>query len=441
MNNTLYSVIIPAYHAEEFIGRALLSIEKQTIRPVEVLVGVDACRETLGAVQQYVSGSTLLIRPFYFPSHAGCYKIRNTLAAAAKTETLMFFDADDEMYPHYASSMLDTLAELPPNGLARANMFLLERRNTSPAVSQIAITKRNFLKLGGFEPWGCSGDTEFYQRVKQAGFTDAVVFLPNMIYHVHGGNLTVAAATGMRSPMRLACHREIERRQLSVEVRSPGHLSTAPAIELFPGDPVPDNVPVAESVIILGFGVDDDLAKNYTAEKVKHICGEGELWTISDWYWRFPQLKPDKAVQIHVGLSDTPLPAEPWRWRDWRSRYAEIGSRAILGAADPAIPEATVHDMQAIHDNYGGGLTTSSISCAMLIALHHYSTKCLKLFGVPLTRGGAYRHQGDGLLKTCELCERNGITVVWPERDFVAADVARHAPPLKFLTPYWKIGG
>jgi glycosyltransferase involved in cell wall biosynthesis len=430
-----HTVIIPAYKAQDFIARCLDSIKTQTLPPTEVLIGVDACPETLTAIQSYLLANPSFPRTavFYFPAHAGCYKIRNSLALAASTSTLVLFDADDEMLPHYCASLISILE---PGSLARSMMYIPSTKKSQPAVSHIAIHKQDFIDLSGFEPWGCAADTEFYQRAMQADYQDRIVEAPNMVYHIHETNLTVAADTGWRSPMRMACHREIERRQTApVQRQIP---ATADYVIHHQGDPVP-SAPTAPTIILLGFGVDDDLAERYTAADIKHICGDGELWTISDWWWRYPHLTPDRACQIHVNLPDVPFPGQPDRWQDWRSRYDGIGPRAILGAPDPRIPRATVHDMQFLHDTYGHDLTTSSMSCSMLIALHHYSTRVIKLFGVPLSMRGAYQHQADGLLKTCELCERNNIKVVWPERDFIAADSA-NLPPPKFTKPYWLIG-
>ena len=38
------SVIIPAWKAQDFIERCIDAINKQTVQPDEILIGVDACQ-------------------------------------------------------------------------------------------------------------------------------------------------------------------------------------------------------------------------------------------------------------------------------------------------------------------------------------------------------------------------------------------------------------
>jgi glycosyltransferase involved in cell wall biosynthesis len=86
------SVVIPAYNAAEYIGRAIDSVLAQTHRPDEIIIVDDGSTDdTCGAVAAYGS-QVLLIRQ----ENAGASAARNAGINAAKSEWIAFLDCDDE---------------------------------------------------------------------------------------------------------------------------------------------------------------------------------------------------------------------------------------------------------------------------------------------------------------------------------------------------------
>lgn len=84
-----FSVIIPAHDAEEFLGRALASINRQTFADYEVIVVADACADRTADVA-IAHGHTPIISTAGAPGLA-----RNAGMDSAAGDYFLFLDADD----------------------------------------------------------------------------------------------------------------------------------------------------------------------------------------------------------------------------------------------------------------------------------------------------------------------------------------------------------
>ena len=83
------SVIIPAYKAGAFLRDVLDTIETQTVKPDEILVGVDGCADTWH-VAQGLKSLGYDFRLYWFANNNGPYLVRNTLATLARGDILHF---------------------------------------------------------------------------------------------------------------------------------------------------------------------------------------------------------------------------------------------------------------------------------------------------------------------------------------------------------------
>ena len=102
------SVIIPAYNAERWVGRAIESVLSQTVRPAEILVVDDGSRDgTPQASQKYSE-----VRYFH-QQNSGPSVARNRGIAEARSEWIAFLDADDEWLPHKTESQWRVLESHP----------------------------------------------------------------------------------------------------------------------------------------------------------------------------------------------------------------------------------------------------------------------------------------------------------------------------------------
>lgn len=104
MENIKFSIIIPAYNSEKFIGPCLDSIFSQTYKNIEVIVVNDCSTDnTLKVLEGYQQ-----IKVFSTPVNSRQGAARNIGLDNCTGDYVLFIDADDELY---ASDVLWKLAQ------------------------------------------------------------------------------------------------------------------------------------------------------------------------------------------------------------------------------------------------------------------------------------------------------------------------------------------
>lgn len=92
--HNLVSVIIPVYNAEQFIERAVLSVEQQTLKEIEIICiddgSSDSSKNILEELQKNNTNLKILEQ-----NHAGAGRARNFGIREAAGEYIAFLDADD----------------------------------------------------------------------------------------------------------------------------------------------------------------------------------------------------------------------------------------------------------------------------------------------------------------------------------------------------------
>ncbi len=101
------SVIIPAYNAERWIRRAIDSVLRQTVAPIEVWVVDDGSTDgTKRVLREYRNTVRYLHQ-----TNAGPSAARNLGIDNVRSDWIAFLDADDEWLPHKIESQLRVLRE------------------------------------------------------------------------------------------------------------------------------------------------------------------------------------------------------------------------------------------------------------------------------------------------------------------------------------------
>ena len=93
------SVIIAAYNAAPFIGRAIDSALAQTLPPLEILIADDCSTDATRAVLEAAAQEHPTIRVIAMSCNAGPSAARNAAIREAKGEWLAVLDADDAFAP------------------------------------------------------------------------------------------------------------------------------------------------------------------------------------------------------------------------------------------------------------------------------------------------------------------------------------------------------
>ena len=188
-----WTVIIHALKAREFIAECVNSLPGGA----RVLIGLDGCRDTLGAIPRRNN-----MRVFMFPEKTGPYVIRNTLAQLTDTERLLFLDADDYLLPGGFEAMAGSPADVVrfPYMQFHGWSSKLVKAKMSRAHGCFAVNRGFFLETNGFHPWPCAADTEWLYRC-DAGNAELIghrVFARRR----HSRSLTGNPETGCRSRFR-----------------------------------------------------------------------------------------------------------------------------------------------------------------------------------------------------------------------------------------------
>ena len=105
----MISVVMPAYNAEKWIGRAIRSVLAQTYTNWELCIVDDASKDgTLEAIKE-ASGGDKRIRLERLDENIGCGLARRKSIAMCKGDYIAFLDADDWFEPTMFADMLEAM--------------------------------------------------------------------------------------------------------------------------------------------------------------------------------------------------------------------------------------------------------------------------------------------------------------------------------------------
>lgn len=104
----MISVIIPAYNAEQYLGRCLESVLNQTYRDFELLLIDDGSTDATPIIARKFSDVDERIK-YTRKKNGGSASARNLALTLAQGEYIAFVDADDCVHPDYLETLLNTL--------------------------------------------------------------------------------------------------------------------------------------------------------------------------------------------------------------------------------------------------------------------------------------------------------------------------------------------
>lgn len=114
--DSLFSIVIPVYNREGVVRRTLHSIERQTYRPLHVILvdnnssdgSLQVLKDWAGSVESSDFKVSVLQE-----REPGAAVARNTGLAAVESEYMLFFDSDDEMRPDAVEHYMREFASDP----------------------------------------------------------------------------------------------------------------------------------------------------------------------------------------------------------------------------------------------------------------------------------------------------------------------------------------
>lgn len=226
MSRPAISAIVPVHNGATYIADALQSIRAQTCPVAELIVVDDGSTDDTAAIVRRVEPEAVLIRqPRGGPSIS-----KNAGAAQASFNWLAFLDHDDLWPAQRNEVLLNGLHRQPNAGFAYGRLCFSEMAdgaiderlkkidNTAiPFLLPSALIRRDIWQsIGGLNPSrNRSEDVDFYLRLRDAGVPIACVEATTLIYRLHGGNLSRAAALN-NAAMLEVMHDAIRRRRGSI---------------------------------------------------------------------------------------------------------------------------------------------------------------------------------------------------------------------------------
>lgn len=105
VNNPLVSVIMPAYNVDAYVGRAIESLQRQSLEDWELLVVDDGSTDRTGQILDRFAERDIRINVMH-QSNSGAPAARNAALDRARGKYVMFFDADDWIEPSMLRDMV-----------------------------------------------------------------------------------------------------------------------------------------------------------------------------------------------------------------------------------------------------------------------------------------------------------------------------------------------
>ncbi len=155
------SVVIPCFNQGHFLAEAIDSVFAQTLPPSELLIVDDGSTDDTAAVARRYSSARYLAQP-----NLGLARARNRGLRAARSEFLVFLDADDRLRPGALDAGVEGTRSAPGGGVspmaaASASTSTGGRcRRERRSRSALTHTRRCSVTIpSGRRPWRCSEGT------------------------------------------------------------------------------------------------------------------------------------------------------------------------------------------------------------------------------------------------------------------------------------------
>ena len=181
------SVLVTVFNREHILAETLASILDSSFRHFEVVVVDDCSGDGSVSIARAVAVSDTRIQVHVNDQNLGDYANRNRAASLAKGKYLKYLDADDLIYRHSLSTMVDVMERFPDAALALSRnvidpdepyprlyspkeFFREHYFGKSPigvGPSAAIIRRECFEAVGGFSGRQFVGDTELWMKLAE----------------------------------------------------------------------------------------------------------------------------------------------------------------------------------------------------------------------------------------------------------------------------------
>lgn len=141
--NPLISIIIPVYNRQKELMLSLASIQKQTYRPLEVIIVDDGSTEEIRKLGNWeIKGIPLII---YKQENQGAPAARNKGFELSKGEYVIFWDADIIGDPYMIEKMYKALQEDTKSSFSYSNFYFGSHKMPGRVFDATALQQTNYI--------------------------------------------------------------------------------------------------------------------------------------------------------------------------------------------------------------------------------------------------------------------------------------------------------
>lgn len=222
--DSMVSVIIPAYNCERYLGEAIESVLSQDHRPLELIVVNDGSTDNTETIAGRYGDRIIYIGQ----ENRGPAAARNRGLQISRGEVIGFLDADDLWSENKLSLQLTRLAEdrsveiviglsQPTKLQADKDGKAIFQKWLDPYCALLlsaALFRRSvFEKVGLFDETLHYGeDTDWFMRAREMGISMAIIQEVSLFYRHHGFNMTLDSAKRNRFFIK-ALKKSLDRRR------------------------------------------------------------------------------------------------------------------------------------------------------------------------------------------------------------------------------------
>ena len=175
----MFSVIIPLYNKEAYVGKALKSVLAQSFRDFEVIVVNDGSTDHSKAVAETALAGAEIPFQIIDQENSGVSAARNNGVAVSEGEYLCFLDADDWWDPHFLEEMNGLVESFPDAGIYGTGYTIVNETRHKTRLAPVGV-EDGFEK--GYIPY-----FEVYSKTLCMPLTSISVCIPRHIFEESGG--------------------------------------------------------------------------------------------------------------------------------------------------------------------------------------------------------------------------------------------------------------
>ena len=133
----MFSVVIPVYNRQDFLGEAIESALQQRLPPADIIVVDDGSTDESCKIARSFGDCVRVIEQ----DNAGCAVARNRGVAASTSEYIAFLDSDDVWYPWTLQVLKQVVDDESPAMIAMPKQ---DFEHTIPSIDESRLVSKSY---------------------------------------------------------------------------------------------------------------------------------------------------------------------------------------------------------------------------------------------------------------------------------------------------------